>query len=95
MVFYYTYPVLLDGRTVISQCDLRGRGSEVRQAQDGQVLVVQAVIMHNDLFNFFHNWQNPWLALICPVGCEKQFKETNIIQKSGGKSEAFMYCVII
>lgn len=40
MVFYDTNPVLLDSRTVISQCNLRGRGSELRQAQDGQVLMV-------------------------------------------------------
>lgn len=67
-----TDPVLLDGGTVVSQRNLGSRGSEVGQAQDGQVLVVEPIIVHNHFLHFFHHWQNPRFAFICPVGCKKQ-----------------------
>lgn len=62
-----SHPVLLDGRAVVSQGDLGGGGAEFGQAEDGQVLVVQAVILHDQPFHFLHHRQHPGLAVISTV----------------------------
>lgn len=69
-----TNPVLQDGGAVVSQRDLGGRGPELGKAQDGQVLVVQLVILHNHLLHLLDHRENPGLAVIGPVGCSTQRK---------------------
>lgn len=62
-----SHPVLLDGGTVVSQSNLGGSRAEVGQAKDGQVLMVQALILHNEPLHLFHYRQHPRLALISTV----------------------------
>lgn len=66
-----TYPVLLDGRAVITQGDPGGVGPELGQAQDGQIFVVQAVVVGDHLLHLLHHRQDPWLPLVRAVGCGK------------------------
>lgn len=81
-----TNPVLLNGRTVISQDDLGGGGPKLRQPQDGKVLVVQRVIVHDEFFHLFHHGQHPGFALVCPVGCRQR---KGIIKKQKSR-QAFL-----
>lgn len=62
-----SHPVLLDGGAVVSQGDLGGGGAELWQAEDGQVLVVQAVVLHDQPLHLLHHRQHPGQAVIGTV----------------------------
>ncbi len=62
-----SHSVLLDGGVVISQSDLRGGGAELGQAEDGQIFMVQAAVLHDQLLHLLHNRQHPGLTVISTV----------------------------
>lgn len=62
-----SHPVLLDGGAFVSQSDLGGGGAELWQTKDGQVLVVQAVVLHNQSLHLLHHREHPGLAIIRTV----------------------------
>ncbi|TNN36998.1 hypothetical protein EYF80_052828 [Liparis tanakae] len=47
--------------------DLGGGRAELGQAEDGQVLVVQAAVLHDEPLHLLHHRQHPRLALIGPA----------------------------
>ena len=61
------HPVVLDGGAVFSQSDLGGGGAELGQAEDGQVLVVQAGVLHDQPLHLLHHRQHPGLVVVGAV----------------------------
>lgn len=66
-----SHPVVLDSGAVVSQGDLGGGGTELRQAEDGQVLVVQAVVLHDQPLHLLHHREHPGQAVVSTVGCRE------------------------
>lgn len=62
-----SHPAVLDGGAAVSQGDLGGGGAELGQAEDGQVLVVQAGVLHDEPLHLLHHRQHPRLAVIGAV----------------------------
>lgn len=62
-----THPILLESWAVVPKYEARSTASELCQAQDGQVLMVEATVVSNLLFHLPHYWQNPGLRIICAV----------------------------
>ena len=54
-----TYPPVLDGGAVIAQGHLGGSRAELRETQDGKILVVQTVVLHYHLLYLLHYGQDP------------------------------------
>lgn len=78
------YPVLLDGGAVVTQGNAGGVGPELGQAQDGQVLVVQAVVVGDHLLHLLHHRQDPWLPLVRAVGCEERERRPSCARGDAG-----------
>ena len=74
-------PVFLDGSAVVSQSDLRGSRAELRQAEDGQVLMVQATVLHNQPLHLLDYRQHPWLAVISTVSWRGHKATQHLINK--------------
>ena len=75
-----SHPVLLDGGAVVSQGDLGGGGAEVGQAEDGQVLVVQALVLDDEPLHLLHHRQHPGLAVIGTVSWRGQKSKKALCQ---------------
>lgn len=77
-----SHPVLLDGGAVVSQGHLGGGGAQLWEAEDGQVLVVQAVVLHDQPLHLLHHRQHPRLAVIGTVSWRGQNGTTALLRAS-------------
>lgn len=88
-----SHPVVLDGGAVVSQGDLGGGGAELWQAEDGQVLVVQAAVLHNQPLHLLHHRQHPGQAVIGTVSWKGTQRKRSALSTSRDKQE--YYSIII
>ncbi|MPC12376.1 hypothetical protein E2C01_005065 [Portunus trituberculatus] len=59
-----THPALAERWVRVPKQDLGGGSAERLQAKDGEVLVIERVILCQHLLHLPHHRQHPWLAVI-------------------------------
>lgn len=62
-----THPLLLESWAVIPEGQAGSTGPELCEAQDWQVLVVEAVVISDLLLHLPHDRQDPGLAVVCAI----------------------------